>query len=301
MQKSITGLNLATSVTAIQNSQGQASGLATLDATTHLVAAQLPTNALVSAQLGATGGIATLTGTTLTAAQIPATVVLTASVGAASGLATLDSTTHLVAAQLPTNALTTTSAGAASGLATLDATTHLTAAQLPTNVVISSQLGATNGVATLTTGTLTPAQIPASVITTAQLALPTNSNLFFPTLSQVNLPVSNATSMEWFQFGVYTVCALNVTFTTTALINNLFCTYTFNLPVPPNTNFTSAPQIIGAAGASTNTGVSASSTINYPMVGAVIGARTGQFSMTASLPSGANITTQCIFMYNVNS
>lgn len=124
--------------------KGAANGVATLDGTTHLTAAQLPTS--VATDIAA--GVAT-------AESVSATAV-TAQKGAANGIATLDGTSKLTAGQLPTSvatsiaaAITTAEAasdpvgsaaavlaqkGAANGIASLDGEAHLPNAQLPLGV-----------------------------------------------------------------------------------------------------------------------------------------------------------------------
>lgn len=124
--------------------KGAANGVATLDGTTHLTAAQLPTS--VATDIAA--GVAT--------AESVSAAAVTAQKGAPNGIATLDGTSKLTAGQLPTSvatsiaaAITTAEAasdpvgsaaavlaqkGAANGIASLDGEAHLPTAQLPPGV-----------------------------------------------------------------------------------------------------------------------------------------------------------------------
>lgn len=117
-----------------------------------------------------------------------ATFVATAEVGAANGIAQLGPDGLVPTAQLPPSSagsvdsvngmignvtLTATNVdavpnsdrGAVSGVAQLDSSGHLVAAQLPATVVTTAQMGAVLGVATLdNTGKLSPSQVPTPAV-----------------------------------------------------------------------------------------------------------------------------------------
>ncbi|MFF4523459.1 hypothetical protein [Streptomyces bluensis] len=117
---------------------GTANGVAQLDASGKVPAAQLPATS--------GGGVRTVNGVTpdgsgnvtLTAANVSA--IPAADEGAANGVATLGADGILTSAQRPNytaaqvGALATTARGAASGVASLDATTRIPIAQMPTAV-----------------------------------------------------------------------------------------------------------------------------------------------------------------------
>jgi hypothetical protein len=171
----------------LMTAKGAAGGVATLDGTGKVPAAQLPAmNYIPTTDKGAAGGVATLDATgVLTAAQLPAmNYVPTSQKGAANGVATLDGTGVLTAAQIPStlatqtyvtgqlaNYVPTSQKGAANGVATLDATTKIPVAQIPTlSYIVSSDKGAAGGVATLDGGSKIPdAQIPTTIARTTDL------------------------------------------------------------------------------------------------------------------------------------
>lgn len=99
-------VTLLTALNAFQTQKAAAGGLASLDGSTKVPIAQLPT--------GVANGLATLDGyTKVTPAQL--------NLGVANGIATLDATTKVTPAQLNT--------AVANGLATLDGYTQLTSTQ----------------------------------------------------------------------------------------------------------------------------------------------------------------------------
>lgn len=113
----------ATNVDAVPNSdRGAASGVAQLDSSSHLVAAQLPTTVLTTAQMGAVLGVATLdNGGKLSPSQVPTPAV--ASVNGHTGAVAL----------VPSDvgAVDLTQKGAPGGVATLDSGTKIPIAQVP--------------------------------------------------------------------------------------------------------------------------------------------------------------------------
>ncbi len=102
--------------------RGAVNGVASLDATAHMLASQLPSTALVSGSLGVANGIATLgSDGKLTSGQVPTAPVT--SVAGRTGAVVVTST--------DVGAIPTTQKGAASGVATLDSGTKVPVAQIP--------------------------------------------------------------------------------------------------------------------------------------------------------------------------
>lgn len=102
--------------------RGAVNGVASLDATAHILATQLPTTALQSSSLGVANGIATLdSGGKLTSAQVPTAPVT--SVAGRTGAVVVTST--------DVGAIPTSQKGAASGVATLDSGIKIPSAQIP--------------------------------------------------------------------------------------------------------------------------------------------------------------------------
>lgn len=123
----------ATNVSAVATSAvGAASGVAQLDSTSRLPAAQLPATALVSGQLAVANGIATLDGTgKLPASQLNAPV---------TSVNTLTGAVNLTAANV--GAIATGARGTANGVASLDVNALVPIAQIPSLASLYQQIPA---------------------------------------------------------------------------------------------------------------------------------------------------------------
>lgn len=153
---------------------GVASGVASLDATTHIPVGQLPgaTNAAVGA-VQLTGDL----GGTATSPTVPglANKVNTSAIGAANGVASLDASTLVPIAELPS--ATTSALGVVELAGDLGGTATSPTVPGLANKVNTSALGAANGVATLDASSLlTQAQSRPKV-----LAYSMNSTIFTKT------------------------------------------------------------------------------------------------------------------------
>lgn len=103
-------------------SRGAANGVASLDATSHILTSQLPSTAVLTSSLGVASGVATLGGDgKLATAQVPTAPVT--SVAGRTGAVVLTSS--------DVSAVPLSQKGAASGVATLDSGTKVPTSQIP--------------------------------------------------------------------------------------------------------------------------------------------------------------------------
>lgn len=130
--------------------------------------------AVASASLGAAGGVATLDGTAkLTAAQLPSGLEVTSNRGVANGYATLDGTARLTVAQLPTTAEITSNKGVANGYAGLDGTGKVPAGQLPSTSYPVTSVAGRGGAVVLTVADVSGAAPLLQPVFTGWIQVPT--------------------------------------------------------------------------------------------------------------------------------